>query len=382
MKLVSGSRVTVRSGAGEKEVDLAHLLGLNPQLLGGEPLSGAAARVFRPGAAVLVRRSSGDIEPSWQVAAYDGPTGRVLVERDDLSKWVPSADLLRLKPELVVAGLPLVVPRTQGPAEQGWTSVGGGPGGVLVASPFGEQKRIPIEVLLPLNPQLLETDPAPTVSGGLARRGGEQSDAFAARHVIPGKEPIGDGFTDGGRSARVDEKGFVQSSREVLVVDRARDGRLRGHLAVARGLRDLPEPARARALLEHVAVSFQPPGGRSALSADHQLTNRFSGREVLIGEIPELVGGGVCRHRALMLKLLGDEAGLDIALVRGAADFGPGARGGHAWNVVRVDGRPFLADPMNPTRANGVAQLVPLDDPSLRDRYLDVRGQPLYGEPR
>lgn len=63
--------------------------------------------------------------------------------------------------------------------------------------------------------------------------------------------------------------------------------------------------------------------------------------------VHELLGrAGVCRHRALLFKVLSDEAGLPCRLVRGDYDSWR-ATGAHAWNVVFVDGALFLVDVMH-----------------------------------
>ena len=56
---------------------------------------------------------------------------------------------------------------------------------------------------------------------------------------------------------------------------------------------------------------------------------------------------GVCRHRALLYKYCADRVGgLSCRLVRG--DYHQGDHGGgHAWNVVMLNGQPWLCDVMH-----------------------------------
>jgi transglutaminase/protease-like cytokinesis protein 3 len=101
---------------------------------------------------------------------------------------------------------------------------------------------------------------------------------------------------------------------------------------------------------------------------------------VLIGDVAEKGGGGACRHRALLFKLMADEAGLHTALVRGNARFGERG-GGHAWNEVRLaDGRSLLVDVMNPHfMGRGYFDFPELSDALVKQQYLDMQFQPIYG---
>ena len=86
---------------------------------------------------------------------------------------------------------------------------------------------------------------------------------------------------------------------------------------------------------------------------------------------------GVCRHRSLLFKILADEAGLRVALVRGnyASTGPPGAP--HVWNeVVLDDGRRVLVDVMQ----NGSKPNFPaVNAPEVIQHYLKVDGTPWYG---
>jgi hypothetical protein len=373
--------VRVTDGRGAfRDLTVEALVGLNAPLLGGAPLSGVAQRVFAPGASVSVTRSSGARDEGWTITGYDPQAGQVLVTKPPYLKSVEPAALLTDNPALLPPGTPVIMPRANGVHESGWTVVAAGPDGVLALGPAGEQKRASLAELLPLNPQLVQPAPETTTSGRVARvspAARAQSESFRLQHVIPAGTPIVDGYVDGGRSASIAADGTVTASREVIVVDRQRDPQLAAHLAFARGLREVEPRARAQALLDYVDNLFTPPHGNPLL-ADDQLSSRFASKEVLIGEIPTLVGGGTCRHRSLMLKLLGDEAGLPIALQRGNAVFGS-TSGAHAWNVIHLDGTPHIADAMNPTRSYGAVVLPAVTAPGMSQAYVDVRWQPLYG---
>lgn len=81
----------------------------------------------------------------------------------------------------------------------------------------------------------------------------------------------------------------------------------------------------------------------------------------------------MCRHRSLLFKVLGDEAGLEVSLVRGNMRSGNGF-GGHAWNEVRFSsGETSIMDVMNPQQNH-----VPLSLRDAADAYRDATNAPIY----
>jgi hypothetical protein len=106
------------------------------------------------------------------------------------------------------------------------------------------------------------------------------------------------------------------------------------------------------------------------------LAAEYQNSPLSFGKMTELCPAGVCRHRALLFKLMADEAGLKVALVRGVMK-SSSQTGGHAWNELHLeDGRRLLVDVMNPQRN---FRFPSLTEPVAR-RYLSVRGVPLYPE--
>ena len=96
--------------------------------------------------------------------------------------------------------------------------------------------------------------------------------------------------------------------------------------------------------------------------------SEFRDREMLLSES---VGSGVCRHRALLFKVLADEAGLDVALVRGNLR----STGGHTWNELRLnDGTKRIVDCMNP---RGGFEFPEFTDEAAQE-YLTVHNEPYY----
>jgi hypothetical protein len=227
-----------------------------------------------------------------------------------------------------------------------------------------------------LKPALQRVRPAP--GPGL-----DQSNAFRAQHRVSAGETIADGFFDGGRRGSVGSDGLVTSSREVVVVDRSRDPALRSHLEFARSLRSLSEGERAVQLSRYVDTLmtpkvYSPAGdvigrGDPEKAVDAWVAQR-RGHEVLLGDVGKL-GAGVCRHRSLLFKVLADEAGLQVELVRGNMWMPNGYGGGHAWNEVHLSsGARVIFDVMNPQRAH-----APLPVESAR-HYFDISDNPLYAQ--
>ncbi len=195
--------------------------------------------------------------------------------------------------------------------------------------------------------------------------------SFLEKHTIAAGTRIPDGYVDGGRQAKLTPEGAVQTGREVMVVDRARDAVLQRQLEYARSpvLARMPALERATLLALYVDREYSSEDGRRfSANACAVMEGEYRGRELLIGRS---AGAGACRHRSLVFKLLADEAGLAVALVRG--NLGPG--GAHAWNELGLeDGEKRIVDVMNPRPGF----YFPKTDERAAADYLTVKNQPYY----
>ncbi len=224
----------------------------------------------------------------------------------------------------------------------------------------------------------LETDTRqPEGSAKLTETARQSTMAYYRDHYVPAGMKIADGYVDGGRRMVLGKEGVVLSTREILVVDRSRDPSLRKHLEKAQSpeLQKLPAADRARELARYVDRALSPSGDRAAaLNAVEMFTIEHANRPVLFGEMEQACQAGVCRHRALLFKMLCDEAGLKTALVRGNYNRGL-TRGGHAWNeLILDDGSIVLVDVMNPS-----IDFAFLPESSAEAKYyLSVKNEPIY----
>jgi tetratricopeptide (TPR) repeat protein len=196
---------------------------------------------------------------------------------------------------------------------------------------------------------------------------------YRRKHYVGPELTIPDGYRDGGRGMFIDADGSIMTQREVLVVDRAQDAALRKHLEFARSdeLKALEPLQRARRIAMYIHEKMSKNRDPFRVMNDVEIFQaEYENREILIGE----VDAGVCRHEALLFKLLSDEAGLRAALVRGNYR-GPGGSGGHAWNELLLEGgRKLLVDVMNPRPDFRFPETT---DRTAR-RYLSVSDEPLY----
>lgn len=225
----------------------------------------------------------------------------------------------------------------------------------------------------------LKTVPPPRADEDLSDEASKVIRLFNERHYVGPGVRIPNGYLDGGRRMALDSAGHAESKREILVVDRQDDPKLALDLAFARSakLRALPPLDRAQQLAARIHAESTPPGGmRWVGETTEQLQSEFSNRPILIGDWIDQCQAGVCRHRALLFKILADEAGLDVALVRGnyARRGPPGAA--HAWNEIFLDdGRRLLIDV---THHGGEAKFPSVTDPEVVARYRKVDGTPWY----
>ena len=203
--------------------------------------------------------------------------------------------------------------------------------------------------------------------------------AYHRQHYVTPKLKIVDGYIDGGRGMQLNDQGQARSRRELLIVDRSRDESLRKHLEFARSdeVKSLEPVKRAFRLAKYIDQSMTlEKDNRYTMAAVVLLTKEYANEGVLIGDVTRICGAGVCRHRALLFKILADEAGLDVALVRG--NFGDAQRReGHAWNELHLkDGRRFLVDVMHRR-----FELLTPEGSEVSRRYLTIDNKPWYGKP-
>ena len=185
--------------------------------------------------------------------------------------------------------------------------------------------------------------------------------AYAERNKLDVDQAVGDGFYDPGRGrpsrslAEWRAEPLDLDRREVLMVDLAR---LRP-LVETVGRQIAPFTStdeKFKAIAQTCSVVL----GGSAAMRDTSLTDK-SVREIKqrlrsnVVPLHELLErNGVCRHRALLFKVLCDElskrpehgANLHCRLVRGDYE-SHGAGGGHAWNVVLSGAVTKLCDIMH-----------------------------------
>ncbi len=134
-----------------------------------------------------------------------------------------------------------------------------------------------------------------------------------------------------------------------VTIDRANDPHLRAFLdkAGAIGAEPISDMEKIKRLTDLVNESLKYPG--------HETTDRFStkiegthnGRAVPFGQYLE-AGEGVCRHKAVAMKLALERVGIASRYVVGEAlareTFA--VRGGHAWvEALTTDGKRLLVDP-------------------------------------
>ena len=331
-----------------------------------------------------MRRSTGAILEGWKIAQYLSAE-TVYCEKDGKYRIQKADQLLADNPDLMPVGLELNTPRSLGWVEDGWQAFGATDDGrIRMVNAHGEWKAIPAEELIELNRDLLlegglveAAKPTGREARAVEGPGLDQAKDFALKNRIEANQIVRDGYVDGGRGQRIVDVRVI-APREVLTVDRKRDEKLRGMLAWARSIQDQPPQERAQMIARYVYDHFRPTEG-NAEDAARRLGDEQKSRAVNIGDASELGGGGACRHRALLFKVLADEAGLEVSLVRGYMRGSSGRYGGHAWNELTLNGEKFMVDVMNPTRGVGRSfKFPPLDKARLKHSYMDAAGEELY----
>jgi hypothetical protein len=203
---------------------------------------------------------------------------------------------------------------------------------------------------------------------------------FRKDSYIPAGTMIPDGYIDGGHAMRLDASDHATSGREILVVDRPVDPELEKDLAYARSLKGQDPVKLAHQLSLYVDRLTTPPGGMKVLGDTVvNIQNEFRNQPLCIGDVVEQCQAGVCRHRSLLFKLLADEAGLKVALVRGNY-FHSGRGDAHAWNeLVLDDGRRFLVDTTQHPKDEFPEITTPqVTSASVAKHYVKLDNTPYY----
>tara|TARA_R110002111_G_scaffold259308_1_gene329225 strand:+ start:27991 stop:29256 length:1266 start_codon:yes stop_codon:yes gene_type:complete len=202
--------------------------------------------------------------------------------------------------------------------------------------------------------------------------------AYYSQHYVAPKLKIVDGYFDGGQGMQFDAEGHARSRQELLIVDRSRDETLRKHLEFAGSdeIKALEPYERASRLSKYIDQNMTLEKNDFFTQKAVFLMEREYGNEgVLIGDVSRICGAGVSRHRALLFKILADEAGLDVALVRGLYGDAQHYKG-CAWNELHLkDGRRILIDVMQRH-----FELLTPEGSEVSRRYLTVDIKPWYGK--
>jgi hypothetical protein len=193
-----------------------------------------------------------------------------------------------------------------------------------------------------LSPQLTAPSPKEVLSAGeiIKRRAIEQSQKYNERHEIGFNEKILPGFQDGGRFVKWNDLGEAINKpiREIIQV------------------KSLQQDPDLEAAVKEVKNHFNDNPTMNELEKVvylHKYTNKKiktiyrdpwpAGGKIILGQFLK-EGKGLCRHKALFMKILADQVGLKAKLVRGWYD-NPVIDGAHVWNVFKLEnGEEYLSD--------------------------------------
>lgn len=155
--------------------------------------------------------------------------------------------------------------------------------------------------------------------------------------------------------------------REYVIVDKTKDKKLDHLVNDFKYLSNnslMSEKQKAYLLLKLVDKLLSNGHNNRLLFLSNSLS---SNKAYYLGDIVNS-GAGVCRHRALLAKVLGDSIGLDISLVRGYFAGNP-----HAWNEITFyNGETVILDIMHRKIIN-IAE-----NPHQAYSYKSMKGESLY----
>jgi hypothetical protein len=137
-------------------------------------------------------------------------------------------------------------------------------------------------------------------------------------------------------------------SGPIAMVDRVNDPHLKAFLGEVQQIAasESNQQELMRKLTKLVNQKIKYPGHETPDTHHSQLQEQYKGRELAFGKYLE-VGEGVCRHKALAIKLALEHVNIPSRYVPGDALNSQGqVRGGHAWvEAITADGKRWLVDP-------------------------------------
>jgi YD repeat-containing protein len=191
-----------------------------------------------------------------------------------------------------------------------------------------------------------------------------QSNQMARKHQISDK--LVDGFqlcTSEGVGIGGDGRTRQKHSPDI-VLDRTQDKILNRYIAEAHRQFDhlKNDPQALAAELTKFAKKVMHPDGWTEKKLDDaygEFNKEFAGKRMLLGEVINRSQkgeyGGVCAQQAMLLKVLGDNFGLETRLVYGhykeTKTLPPNPSCNHAWTEMKIDGKWLIFDPRQ--RRNG-----------------------------
>lgn len=184
----------------------------------------------------------------------------------------------------------------------------------------------------------------------------EQSNKLA-KEIIPESEKFTDGFRYHGPNAKFDATGkdispFKNGGQEITIIDKTQDKKLAQAIKTFESRisgKNLTEEEKINELLKYVdeIFSVKKSGRETEAFVNNMHSSVLNTKEVMLGEVMNS-GAGMCRHRSLLTKVIGDEIGLKTAIVQG--HYGGG---GHAWNEITTkNGEKILLDAMHGSTFN------------------------------
>ncbi|HEY9679679.1 MAG TPA: hypothetical protein V6C76_16875 [Drouetiella sp.] len=203
-----------------------------------------------------------------------------------------------------------------------------------------------------------------------------QSNSYQENGELRGK--VQDGFQIVGGETRIGTDGnFHDPNRPSVVLDRSQDKVLRDTIAEAHArfdsLKNDPEKL-AQELAKFSKEKMEPTGwsNKEVDDAQAMFRSQNANKQVLLGDYINRAklgeGGGACQEQALLMKVLGDDFGLDISMSTGYLGKTPkgglpaGYNPNHAFTELHLKDQTLVFDPRNEisgTPIDNIAHLTP-----------------------